>query len=301
MINSFAKNKYYSQYGEDGIVEEILSRINQKVSIDKWCSEFGAWDGVYLSNTCYFIKEKKYKAVLIEGDKKRVEDLKKNFQSEDVQKINRFVSFDGENSLDSIFSETKIPINFDFLSIDVDGVDYYIFESLKKYKPKIICIEFNPSIPNSVDYVQPKDMKLKYGNSAKALLRLAHKKNYSLAASTNCNLIFVHNNYFKYIGTSEPTLNKINPRGIQEICIFSAYDGTILSNSEFIRLGWHGLEVPIKTKLQFLPKFMRKFFGDYGLLRRLFFIIYVTIRLPKLIIKNKKNALKILSDIFKKK
>ena len=79
MLNNYKKNRYYSQDGEDGIVEEVLNRLEKHIELDKWCSEFGAWDGVHLSNTCFFIKEKNYKAILIEGNKDRIKDLKKNF------------------------------------------------------------------------------------------------------------------------------------------------------------------------------------------------------------------------------
>ena len=49
MFNKFKKN-IYSLDGEDGIIEEILSRLDDK--LDKTCCEFGAWNGIYLSN-CY--------------------------------------------------------------------------------------------------------------------------------------------------------------------------------------------------------------------------------------------------------
>lgn len=42
------KKDVYSQTGEDGIIETILSTIGDR---DGWCVEFGAWDGQYLSNT----------------------------------------------------------------------------------------------------------------------------------------------------------------------------------------------------------------------------------------------------------
>ena len=54
-----------------------MFRISQ-VKLDKWCVEFGAWDGVYCSNTCHLIRDKGYKAVLIEGDKSKFSELKKN-------------------------------------------------------------------------------------------------------------------------------------------------------------------------------------------------------------------------------
>ena len=151
------KKKYFSQFGEDGIVVEILNRISKYNSLDYWCSEFGAWDGVHLSNTCYLVRKKKFSAVLIEGNSKKIKDLKKNFPESRVHKICKLVNFEGKNTLDNIYKDTPIPKNFDFLSIDVDGVDYHIFDSLKKYKPKIICIEFNNNIPNQVEYIQPRN------------------------------------------------------------------------------------------------------------------------------------------------
>lgn len=299
-LNSFAKTQYFSQEGEDGILEEILKRLKEHIVLDGWCSEFGAWDGIYLSNTCHLIKNLSYKAVLIEGDSLRVKQLNKNFPSDDIIKINRFISFEGKNSLDGVYSETPIPLNFDFLSIDVDGVDYHIFESLKQFKPKIICIEFNPFIPNTVDYVQPKDMKIKHGNSGKAITRLAHQKGYSLIASTPCNLFFIDKTLLNFVLDEEPSLDEINKDGNSFVCIFSGYDGTILSNADDLVLGWHGLSVPISSKLQFLPKHLRKFKSDYGLFRNLFFIFYIAICLPKDLTKHLKKVVNKLKSLFNK-
>ena len=185
------------------------------------------------------------------------------------------------------------------MSIDVDGVDYHIFESLEKYKPKIVCIEFNPHIPNSVDYVQPKDIRIKHGNSAKALLRLANQKGYALVTSTPCNLFFVDRKYSNLVVEREPTLDDLKPDGLSETIIFCGYDGSILSNKEKIVLAWHDVPVPIAEKLQFFPKFMRKFKGDYGLFRNLFFIIYVAFRLPKQIFKYRQKAITKLKSELK--
>lgn len=300
-LQYYSVSKYYSQNGEDGILEEILKRLKRHINLDGWCSELGALDGVHLSNTCYLIKNMFYKSVLIEGDISKFKKLNKNFPSDDQIKVCRFVSFESENSLDSIYSETPIPKNFDFLSIDVDGVDYYIFESLKRYKPKIVCIEFNPHIPNSVDYVQPKEMRIKHGNSAKALIRLAHQKGYSLVASTNTNLIFCDSAFSDYVVETIPSLDDINPGGgvHSETIIFSGYDGSILSNKEYILLPWHGVPVPI-AKLQFLPKFMRKFKGDYGILRNLFFNFLVVFRLPKQILKYRQKVIAKLKQELKR-
>ena len=59
-LNSFEK-KIYSQFGEDGILEEILKRLGEQ-NIDKWCVEFGARDGISDSNTYNLIKNYDYNA-----------------------------------------------------------------------------------------------------------------------------------------------------------------------------------------------------------------------------------------------
>ena len=74
MFDDFKKN-IYSQNGEDGILEEILIKLNLKKN--GWCCEFGAWDGKYCSNTFNLVKNFSYKAIYIEGDENKFKDLKK--------------------------------------------------------------------------------------------------------------------------------------------------------------------------------------------------------------------------------
>ena len=69
-----------SQYGEDGIVEKVLEVLQAS---NKWCVEFGSWDGKACSNTFRLIDKKGYSAILIEGNKKRYRDLLKTFAGND--------------------------------------------------------------------------------------------------------------------------------------------------------------------------------------------------------------------------
>lgn len=282
------RSNCYSQYGEDGVVEEILRRLGDVIELDRWCVEFGAWDGVYLSNTCQLIRDFGYSAVLIEGDASRVEQLRKNFPQHNVHKICRFVGIEGGHALDSVLAETDIPEEFDFLSIDIDGMDYYVFESLKVYKPKVICIEFNPSIPNAVDFVQPCDFSIKQGSSARAIRRLAEEKGYMAVAATASNLILVDSRYSEHVCSEERTIEELNELGNNPQYIFAGYDGTILSNREHLVLNWHGVPVPI-AKVQFLPSFFRIFYGDYGPVRWFAFNLYILFRLPSLVVQHRER------------
>ena len=75
-LKEFKKN-IFSQNGEDGVLLEILNRLNLLNKKNNWCCEFGAWDGKHGSNTFNLIKKYNFNAVYIEGDKKKFSLLKK--------------------------------------------------------------------------------------------------------------------------------------------------------------------------------------------------------------------------------
>ncbi|MFH2069017.1 MAG: hypothetical protein ABII89_06110 [Candidatus Omnitrophota bacterium] len=138
------KRDVYSQSGEDGIIETILGIIPQN---DKWCVEFGAGYGLLLSNTRHLIESKGYSAVLIEADKKKFGGLQRNYANRsNIILINKFVGFTKDDNLDRILSAAPVPYDFDLLSIDIDGNDYHARKAISKYRPKIIVVEFNPTI-----------------------------------------------------------------------------------------------------------------------------------------------------------
>ena len=70
------KRDVHSQTGEDGVIEKILETLPD---LDKWCVEFGAWDGLYQTNTRHLVESREYSAVLIEADKEKFGDLQRNY------------------------------------------------------------------------------------------------------------------------------------------------------------------------------------------------------------------------------
>jgi hypothetical protein len=93
-----AANKY-SQTGEDGVVAKILSLLPE---LDRWCVEFGAWDGIHLSNVRNLVLQEGYGAVLIEGDAGKFGAEKATRTT--VKPVNAFVGFDAATGLDGILS-----------------------------------------------------------------------------------------------------------------------------------------------------------------------------------------------------
>ncbi len=275
------KSNSYSQKGEDGLISEILRRIALSYDLNLWCCELGAWDGKYLSNCAKLIEEHQYRAVLIEADKKRFKELEINFPLESIIKLNSYVTTQGETSLDRILTQTHIPINFDFLSIDVDGMDYHILNSLQIFRPKLICVEFNGTIPNSVNFVQSDNPKIKQGSSAKAIWQLATSKQYTPIAATDWNLFLLDNYYLSLFSEDIESIESMIPKGNDPQIIFSGYDGSILSNKPHISLGWHG-DFPLQ-KIQIIPKNLRNYSGYYNLTQRKLFKIFFWLKRGRLI------------------
>ena len=243
-----------SQNGEDGIIAKILEILPQT---DKWCVEFGAGDGEYLSNTNDLIWNKNYSAVLIEANDGRYADLAKKISNNNkVQAIKMFVGYESHNNLDFIFSKSDIPKEFDFISIDIDGNDYHIWDSMKEYKPKVVCIEYNPTIPDEVEFIQPKDMSIAYGNSILSLCKLAKTKGYELICVTRDNAIFVDSKYYDLFNIKDNSLQGMNRDKSLMTYLFTGFDGStfITGNKSLI---WHNLKYDEK-KFQHLPKFLRK-------------------------------------------
>ena len=206
MFNDFKKN-VYSQNGEDGILEEILKKLDLRKN--GWCCEFGAWDGKRGSNTFNLVKNFSYKAIYIESDKKKFEDLKKTESKyPSIHAINKTVikNKNFPNSLEKILEQTQIPLDFEVLSIDIDSYDLDVWETLEKYRPKIVVIEINSSIEPGITQRHDSNHQ---GNSFSSTVEVGRKKGYVLVCHTG-NCIFIRDDLKNKINYEESLFNNPN-------------------------------------------------------------------------------------------
>lgn len=244
-----------SQYGEDGIIEKIFTILPES---DKWCVEFGAWDGKLFSNTYNLIANNGWSGVLIEANENKFKELLETYSgNSNVHCFNRFVDIEGQNCLDNILAETPIPTNFDMLSIDVDGCDYHIWESVTRFNPKLVLVEYNPSVPDDIIFIQDNDFDLNHGNSLRALVELGKRKDYELIATTATNGFFVKSEYFDLFEIEDNSVRNMRDEQANATKIFQLYDGTLLVCG-VTRLLWHDdIEIGI-DELQILPRSARR-------------------------------------------
>lgn len=169
----------YSQNGDETIINFIFYNIGVT---NMFFVEFGAGDGYSNSNT-RLLKENGWNGLMIDGDNKGNNEVK-----------NEFITAENIND---IFRKYNVPEKFDFLSIDIDGNDYWVWNNLE-YKPRVIIIEFNPNFKKGVsktikynpEHIYKHDNY--YGASFSALKKLGVKKGYVLVyQNMSTNMIFI--------------------------------------------------------------------------------------------------------------
>lgn len=182
--------RVYSQNDQDGIIQEIFRKL--KINPSKAIfAEFGCGKGI--ENNTHYLLTQGAKGLWMDCEKDNIQYIRKYFDS--YLKSNKLVIKEQKvlkDNIDSllsgwIMSNEIDPYEVDFLGIDVDWNDYYIWEAIKCIQPKVVCIEYNAHIPPPTSVVVPYCEKggewngtSYFGASLVALEKLAIKKNYKL-------------------------------------------------------------------------------------------------------------------------
>jgi len=199
-INRYEK-QVFSQGGEDGIISEIFNRVG---TTNKTFVEFGVGDG--LENNTAFLLMQGWKGFWLEYSDKNIENIHKNFRYIINKNLKVKQAFITTKNVESLFKKMNIPKAFDFLSIDIDGNDYWVWNAIKSYTPNVVCIEYNSIIPPNVSWTIKYDPKfirktenIYYGASLKALEKLGISKGYCLIGCNfhGVNTFFVRKDLIK--------------------------------------------------------------------------------------------------------
>jgi hypothetical protein len=183
-----------------------------------------------------------------------------------VHVLEAYVGTTPQDGLDALLARTPIPLDFDVLSIDIDGNDYHVWAAVARHRPKIVVIEYNPTIPTAVDFVQPNDASVNQGSSIRSLTALGREKGYELVCATAWNCIFVRAEFFGRFGIADNSPERLRADESLVTWIFCGFDGEV-----FVRgngtVPWHG--IPYRAeRLQPVARAFRTFPGRHGALMR---------------------------------
>lgn len=192
-------NKYeyqvFSQYGEDGIIEEIYNRIG---TTNKYFIEFGVENGLECNSTNLLYKD--WQGLWIEGNPKMYSEINERFKDligkNKLAVKNEFIT--AEN-IEAIFKDGGAPAEPDMLSIDIDYNDYYVWKAITNFKPRVVIIEYNSTFRPDTHFVVPYradrtwDGSSFFGASLLALQQLADTMGYCLVGCSfaGANAFFV--------------------------------------------------------------------------------------------------------------
>ncbi len=187
----------FSQRGEDGIIQFILSKIEipNKIFI-----EFGVEN--YTESNTRFLLINNWSGLVIDGSKLNIRFIKSDFiyWKYDITAVHSFITNENINKILGSYTKVK---DIGLLSIDLDGNDYWIWEAITVINPRIVICEYNSvfgddkkvSIPYVENFIRRKAhySDLYFGASLSALVFLADMKGYDFigTGSAGVNAFFV--------------------------------------------------------------------------------------------------------------
>lgn len=182
-----------SQNGEDGVLQEIFRRIGAR---DRYFVEFGVGEGE--EGNCVLLADHYgWTGLFMEADPVACSRLDSKYHA--VRRVlTREARVTAEN-IEQLLREAGVPPVFDLLSIDTDGNDFWIWEAIETFEPRVVVIEYNANLALDEPLVMPRDDTHEwdgtdyFGASLAAYGALAANKSYDLIHTerTGTNAFFI--------------------------------------------------------------------------------------------------------------
>jgi len=186
------ERRVFSQNGEDGVIEETFRRIG---TTNRFFVELGCGNGIE-NNTRLLLEAGGWTGLWVDGDGANVEEARRLHHGRSVRIRNEFIRRD---NIVTIVESEHVPSDFDLLIIDIDGNDYWIWQALRAYRPRVVVIEYNATYVPGRTWIMPYNSNHRfdgtrhYGASLDALVDLGQRLGYSLVGceSVGVNAFFV--------------------------------------------------------------------------------------------------------------
>lgn len=198
--------RVFSQSNEDGLIQYLIRKVDIP---NKTFIEFGVSDYAEC-NTRFLLLNNNWSGFVMDGSKENIENLRASsfYWKHDIKAVTAFIT---KENINELLSQSGFDYEVGILSIDIDGNDYWIWETIDCISPRIIICEYNPiygkdisvSVPYDKDFYRTDKhySNLYWGGSLGAYADLAKKKNYKLVCVNQMghNAFFVRNDVGKQL------------------------------------------------------------------------------------------------------
>lgn len=210
----------YSQFEEDGIILYLLSCIGKKThKVVEMCCGIGSE-----CMAANLIINHGYKGYLFDGDAKNVDRAKDFFKGQkDCLLVEPSIehAWITRSNVNDLLEKIGVKGEIDLLSIDVDGIDYYLWEAIDVISPRICVFEIHNMIPSDSALTIPYSddffamdkgpIEREFRSvSLLAMQKLSGKKGYTMVGSHKhgFNVFFVRNDLLNNL-LPTPTIAEI--------------------------------------------------------------------------------------------
>jgi hypothetical protein len=214
-----AEFRVHSQFGEDGIVQYLISRV--PIEHDTFV-EFGVED-YRESNTRFLLCNDNWRGLILDGGTRHIDFVRSNPLGwrHNIDARSLFVTRDNINGA---LTEAGMSGDIGLLSIDIDGNDYWVLDAIDVVSPRILIVEYNstfgPDAAVSVPYDPRFDRtkthysNLYWGASLAALCLAADRKGLAFVGSNRAgnNAFFVRRDVLGDLVTLTPQEGWVDSR-----------------------------------------------------------------------------------------
>jgi hypothetical protein len=193
-----------SQNQEDGILWSLFQQIG---TTSKTFVELGS--GATGGNAAMLAGEFGWTGLLVEGDQGKVEYAGRRFPR--ATAVRAWIT---PETVNDVLTQHGFAREVDLLSVDVDGVDYWVWKAITVCSARLVMLEYNSMFGVDRAVTVPYDPKFNrrdhrfcyYGASLSAMTLLSASKGYRLVAvePTGVNAFFLRNDVAPEIPACDP-------------------------------------------------------------------------------------------------
>lgn len=201
----------FSQCDEDGILLYIFALIGTR---SKKAVEVCAADGIQ-SNSANLILNHGWWGYLFDGDENKVrrgrEFFASNRDTRHLPPVFQQAWVTAEN-INGLLAQAGLEGEVDLFSLDIDGMDYWVWKAMDQIDPRVVVCEVHNPIPKELAVTAPYDPQFICGDenfrgaSLAAMIKLGNEKGYRLVGMHQ----YGFNAFFVKRGIGEDVLPEVS-------------------------------------------------------------------------------------------